>query len=392
MYSLYSIAIHIAVLVLWAILVVLSFLAVRIAIRLKREVFNRGNKVRASREQAVLITGATSGIGLALSKYVARKGFTVIACYYSDKEPGFAELHELNQVATESKTKPFYFVELNVRSRESIKSCYAEVDRLLEQNSLKLRALINNAGISPVSRFQWLRDTTIQACVETNLTGPMLMTRQFLCMLARNPGSRVVNVSSAIQFIPTSFSGLYGATKAGVAYFTNALPIDIGEYPVKVTTIYPGNLMGETAIVANSEPELKSSFEELTEEEKQRYGKDFEKTSRQIVAFQDRIRRKQERKRVQTTSKEKRRRRGLMSYLKQLIDINAGCITRGKKIEDSTFMLPFDNAIRLRNPPKEMFAGNLYFTLVSSSFLSAFSQDVRYAFCRLASRLRIDLI
>ena len=154
----------------------LALVLVRILYKILTESLNECRKLKPSSSQAILITGATSGIGLSLCKYFHRLGYSVIVTYYSDQEVGYAELVELNERS--DKVNSFYFVSLNVRSEESIANSYRIVSDILAKNGLQLLALINNAGVAQFHKGQWDSRRAIRALIETNLLGTIRIVRQ----------------------------------------------------------------------------------------------------------------------------------------------------------------------------------------------------------------------
>jgi len=349
----------------------LCTVALKIAAKLRSQVYNQDKKINPSSNLAILVTGSTSGIGLAVSKYFHARGYSVIAAYYSKQEPGYEELLKISQRGDKNS---IFLVELNVKSEDSISQSFSEVRQLMYDNNLKLRALINNAGVAFYYRSQWQPRDTLRATVETNLLGPMLMTRQYMPLLIEAPGSRIVNVSSALSFMPVANASIYGSTKSGLAYYTGSLATDIAGYGVKAVTIYPGNLIKNTSIVAGCSDRMKSVFEKLSEQEKDLYRDEFEAHERQAKKVVDWLKRSQE-KRAKSTNRVHRR--PWLKLLKKTMVLLSGGIKNGVEIHESSVMESFDNAVSLVDPPEEMFAGNRFFNIVSSTFVESLSHVTR---------------
>lgn len=349
--------------------------SLRIAYKFYTEVHNEGRKLEPSSKQAILITGATSGIGLALAKHFRNLGYTVIVGYYSNQEPGYPELQRWNE--DDKSLAQMHFVEINVRSLDSISSSYEQVKELLATHRLDLHALINNAGISNVQPAFLNSRSKIAAIVETNLLGPMYMVRQYVPLLARKPGSRIINVSSSISLLPCEMCSVYGSTKAAINYYSNVLSVELKRFGIKVVTILPANLLANTSIVLSGTQDDDSVYKELTAEEKDLYHKTIESQKRLVEKSRQGIEISLQRRYSAPKDSSTRITPGtLMRKLMGNVDYRIG-------LEASEVMQSFENAVRLRSPPLEMYAGNTFFNLVSASFLELSSQFLRFNLCHL---------
>jgi uncharacterized oxidoreductase len=104
-----------------------------------------------------------------------------------------------------------------------------------------LNVLINNAGlmrkISLHDASTDLADLTLE--VDTNLSGVIRMTQQFIPLLRKQPFSAIVNVSSGLAFVPFPISPVYSATKAAIHAFTQALRVQMKKTNIKVFELAP---------------------------------------------------------------------------------------------------------------------------------------------------------
>jgi uncharacterized oxidoreductase len=105
----------------------------------------------------------------------------------------------------------------------------------------RLNVLINNAGIM---RNLDLNDPAVNVTdvvqeVEINLSGTIRMVQQFLPILKVNKHSYIVNVSSGLAFIPFSLSPVYGATKAGIHSYSQALRVQLKSSNIRVIELAP---------------------------------------------------------------------------------------------------------------------------------------------------------
>ena len=173
----------------------------------------------------VLVTGGSSGIGLAIE--FAVRGNKVVVTGRDKKK--------LEQLAA---TEPqLHVIQSDVSDPESVARLYEQVVR----DFPALNILINNAGIMRKINLQDgdvdLADITRE--IETNLMGSIRMSKQFFAHLRSQPGAAIVNVSSGIAFSPFPISPIYSAAKAGLRAFTRSLRVQLKNTQVHVIELAP---------------------------------------------------------------------------------------------------------------------------------------------------------
>ncbi|PJZ56270.1 SDR family oxidoreductase [Leptospira barantonii] len=174
----------------------------------------------------ILITGATSGIGLELAKRFAGLGNTVIAL--GRNKESLSRLSSVPGIETVrcDLTKPADFDKLISLVRKKYSS---------------LNILINNAGIQFNPDFSKDPDQTeaIEKEIQTNLTIPIRLISILIPVLKSNSNSAVVNVTSGLALVPKRSAPLYCGTKAGLHMFTEALRYQLEGTNVKVIEMLP---------------------------------------------------------------------------------------------------------------------------------------------------------
>lgn len=332
-------------------------------------------------KSAILITGATSGIGLAVAKYLYSLGYSVIATYYNDKELGHAELLKISQNPG-SKAQQLILIEMNVCSDESIKIAGKKCRVELERRQLKLYAIVNNAGLGSLQPFPWLRRETIKALIETNLTGCMLVTREFLPLLIKSKG-RILNVSSGLGFVPGDTYVIYGATKCAQLYLTRALNLELNKLKcgngVCSVAIIPHNFIKNTNICAQSVKTNELAWKELSEEERRLYEIDFlehnelieklEKATRDLRANSKDPNGKKDGRHQNSKSRTSEHLVGKLISILRMVVASINGQNQASSLEESGALQGFEDALRLRNPPEQIFAGDLAYTLLVGSLL-----------------------
>ena len=175
-----------------------------------------------------LVTGASSGIGLAITLELARAGYRVYAIGRSEKA-----LNDLR--AAHAAITP---IALDVTDREAAEAALA---------GLEIDVLVNNAGVMPpLGNFADMDPADIDTALEVNLSAVIALTRLVVPgMRARGRGHIFFTGSAAAH---TAFPNMavYSATKGAIASFAAALRADLSPFGIRVTEIVPGRV--ETAL------------------------------------------------------------------------------------------------------------------------------------------------
>lgn len=341
-------------------------------------------------DQAVLVTGATSGIGLALSKHLFRSGYSVVAAYYDSRESGHQELKQL-AAQSGAKQNRILFVELDVRSDESISRAYLECQALLAANKLHLYALINNAGLGSLQPFAWLQRKTIKNLVETNLLGNLLMTREFLPLLlppslssssdgtqtSRSRAGRILFVSSGLGLVPGATYATYGITKQAQIYLAQSLNLELEQrYGIKSIAMVPHNFIKNTNICASNVKQNELAWAELKPIERDLFGREFNDHIRLTKSLDEATRELKSRAATKGAKKTTNNpgnplleaARRALHLLRDIHDSLNG-VNKHLSLEESGALECFERALRLESPPEIMFAGDNIFQLIVGSLL-----------------------
>jgi uncharacterized oxidoreductase len=178
----------------------------------------------------ILITGGSSGIGLALAHALLIKGAKVAI---TGRRP-----HALSKAMEEfdGAGSTAFSVAADVTTAAGRSTTIKQAIELLGG----LDILVNNAGGVRAGRLENTTEADLQAMIDVDLTAPILLTRAALPTLRVSGDAMVVNIASGIALVGVPFYATYAATKAGLARFGEALRRELKGEGVHVLTAYPG--------------------------------------------------------------------------------------------------------------------------------------------------------
>lgn len=187
------------------------------------------------KQPTILVTGISSGIGFSIAERLLKSGYFVIGTVRSLKD---AELLVMSTFA-----KSFMPLEIDVANQTSILQAVVKVEHHLQGK--KLKALVNNAGISIDGPLMLQPLDEIKSIFEVNVFGLIAVTQGFLPLLGAtstpsegSPG-RVVNVGSVSGAITFPFTGAYSASKHAVEALSQAFRRELLPWGVEVVCVEP---------------------------------------------------------------------------------------------------------------------------------------------------------
>jgi uncharacterized protein len=183
-----------------------------------------------SNRKIALITGASSGIGKALTENFAQDGYDVIlaARSVSKMESQAADLKDRYNITATA-------IAADLESSEGAANLYREI----KNRGFTLSALANNAGYGTFGEF---KDSTLQselAMMQINMTTIVVLTKLFMPDLLATNG-KIINTASTAAFQPGPYMAVYYATKAFVLSFSEAIAAELEGTGVTVTALCPG--------------------------------------------------------------------------------------------------------------------------------------------------------
>jgi short-subunit dehydrogenase len=176
------------------------------------------------KNSTVLISGCSSGIGLALAREFASRGCMVFA---TARKQGVIE---------HLKKEGMEIAALDVTDPKSIDACVVEVIA----KAGKIDVLVNNAGYALMGPVIDLSMDDLRRQFETNVIGLAALTKAVAPhMIAKRLGL-IVNISSVSGICATPFAGAYCATKAAVSLLSDSLRMELAPFGISVVTVQPG--------------------------------------------------------------------------------------------------------------------------------------------------------
>ncbi|KAJ6660619.1 hypothetical protein lerEdw1_017616 [Lerista edwardsae] len=187
--------------------------------------------------RTVLITGCSSGIGLALAVKLAQdkqRRFKVIATIRN-----IAKKEKLEAAAGTALNRTLEIKQLDVRDEKSICSCINSIP------NRQIDILINNAGVGLIGPIECQSIEEMKAIMETNFFGVVRMIKEVLPDMKRRRSGHIVVISSVMGLQGIVFNDIYSASKFAIEGFCESLVIQTLKFNVFVSLIEPGPVVTE---------------------------------------------------------------------------------------------------------------------------------------------------
>lgn len=179
----------------------------------------------------ILITGASSGIGLEMAIQLAQKGFNLILVARSE--------NKLNELKEDLERNYAIKVEILPADLNDINQTKAVYDITIKKN-WNVTHLVNNAGVGIYGNFL---NTSLEKelqMIDLNVKSLTLLTKLFARKMAIEQGGRILNVASLLSYLPFPYYSVYSATKAYVLAFSQTIASELEGSKVDVLALCPG--------------------------------------------------------------------------------------------------------------------------------------------------------
>jgi len=185
--------------------------------------------------QVAVVTGASKGIGAAISIALAAEGASVVVNYASSKEGADRVVKEIT-----SKGGKAIAVQADVSKHADVTRLFAETKKAYG----KVNILVNNAGIYQFAPLEGVTEKLFHDHFNLNVLGLLLATQEAVKLIGPEGGS-IINIGSGVSTINPPNSSVYTATKAAVDSITGVLAKELGPRKIRVNSINPGMIETE---------------------------------------------------------------------------------------------------------------------------------------------------
>jgi NAD(P)-dependent dehydrogenase (short-subunit alcohol dehydrogenase family) len=176
--------------------------------------------------RAILVTGCSSGIGLATARLLHRRGWRV-----------FATARRAEDLARLAGDEGLEAVALELADPASIEACAAHV---LAATEGRLEALFNNAAYGQVGAVEDLTPEVLRRQLEVNLIGTHDLTRRLVPTMRRQGHGRIVQCSSVLGLVSGRYRGAYSASKFALEALSDAMRLELAGSGIRVSLVEPG--------------------------------------------------------------------------------------------------------------------------------------------------------
>jgi len=166
----------------------------------------------------IVITGASKGLGEAISLRLAERGHRVLG------------------LARDTSKMPIEGIDCDVSSYQSVKNAARQVRRLGDS----IEAVINVAGVASMNMAITTDEGTVQKLIQTNLVGTIYSCQLFAPILLRQRYGSIINFSTIAVALALKGESVYTASKAGVEAFSRTFAREMADFNVRVNCIAPG--------------------------------------------------------------------------------------------------------------------------------------------------------
>lgn len=183
------------------------------------------------KENIVLLTGGSAGLGKATAELLMKNGYTI---YSASRRLA----KEQEDAASHGKIIPLQMDVTNVPSIEQA------VARIMEEQG-RIDVLICNAGNGIAGAIEETDEEEAHFQFETNFFGTVNVVHAVLPIMRKQRKGKIITTSSVAGFIPIPYQGYYSASKAAVKIFTQTLAIEMKQFNVQCCCVLPGDAKTE---------------------------------------------------------------------------------------------------------------------------------------------------
>lgn len=187
-------------------------------------------------DKVIVVTGASLGIGKALTLMLLEQGAKVVASSRSEKK-----LDALRAIA-DRRQDALFTTTCDVSRQDDVEAMVAAGVKRFG----RIDGLVNNAGLYPTTPLLDLSEKEWDQVLDTNLKGPFMCSKAVAReMIARGVKGHIVNISSTASLIARPGTVHYASSKGGLNMLTKVLAVELAPYGIRVNCVVPGIIMTE---------------------------------------------------------------------------------------------------------------------------------------------------
>jgi len=181
------------------------------------------------KDQAVMVTGSSRGIGAGIAKHLARLGAKVAITYVSNEE-------QAQKIYQQLDGTDHLLLKMNVQDPPSVRNSFK---RFIDHFG-NIFALINNAGIARDNLLIRMKDEDFDAVLKTNLYGAFYCCKEATRYMIKKRQGCILNISSVVARTGNPGQSNYCASKAGLEGLTRSMALELAGRNIRVNAIAPG--------------------------------------------------------------------------------------------------------------------------------------------------------
>lgn len=203
-------------------------------------------------DQTVVISGATRGIGKAITQAFLEEDARVIGIYAGNMQAAVTleqECHQLPGTLT--------LTQCDVSDESQVAALFQNIEEKYES----IEILVNNAGIRRDAVLALMEKSDWQQVIDINLTGSFLMAKQAVLLMMKNKYGRIINITSPVSHLGFTGQANYAASKAGQVAMTKSLAKETARKKITVNCVSPGFI--DTDFINDLDKNQLSSYKKL---------------------------------------------------------------------------------------------------------------------------------
>lgn len=196
-----------------------------------------------NKKKIALVTGASRGIGKAITDALVSKGYFVVANYVSEKE---------FKIIENSKEKNIDYFRADITKREDVN----KIRKYIRKKYNKIYLLVNNAGVMLPGKLEKIKDRDFDKTIDVNLRGTYNVTKAMIDLIENN--GRIINISSIAGIYGEYGLTAYCSSKAGLIGFSKSLSLELARRGITVNAVAPG--MINTSLTKDIDKDIRENI------------------------------------------------------------------------------------------------------------------------------------